>query len=428
MSEPERILSLFSFDWDQAAQRRLAPRFRFEQAGFDLFQFPSSAQLLWFDMLGWVDKLARRYSERVKAGDLHAVVSHDEQFGALAAALLGEKLGLPHSPAQAVATIQHKLLLRQVIQRAAPHANVEFSALDCEYGQMPPQGLRYPLFIKPMKAAFSVLARRIDSYEQLVEHTRFGIFEQWIIRRLTKPFNDVARTLVSMPMDADHMIVEEPIAADQFNLDGYVCDGQVHSLGVVDAIMVPGTQAFLRFAYPSKLAPDIQQHAQRVAAAVLKEAGYTHGFFNMEFFYQASTGRLSVIEINPRAASQLADLYRWVDGNDVAAMALDLFCGRTPSTTPKQTPVAGAAASFVFRSFGEPPPPAASEEAKAWLKQAYPDARLMEFRKSHNNLKRDLKWLGSLRYAVLDMHAPTEQELHRSYSEICERLGWPCVL
>ena len=37
----------------------------------------------------------------------------------------------------------------------------------------------------------SVLARRVDSFEELHRHTRFGVFERAIIERLVRPFADV---------------------------------------------------------------------------------------------------------------------------------------------------------------------------------------------------------------------------------------------
>lgn len=423
-----RVLSLFSYDWDQSAQSRLAAQYQFEHAGFDIFSFPSSAQLLWFDVERWIERLERKYRGAVAAGKLQAVVSHNEQFGALAAAMLGERLGLAHSPPKAIVQIQHKLLLRQIIERVAPQANVKFAPLECEYGDLPPQGLDYPLFIKPMKAAFSVLARRIESYEELVAHTRFGFFEQWIIRRLTRPFNDAARRLVDMPVDADHMIIEEPIRAAQFNLDGYMLHGQMRVLGVIDEVMYPGTQAFLRFAYPSKLPVDIQTRAAGIVQDVLAAAGFTHGFFNLEFFYDEATDRLSIIEINPRLASQLADLYYWVDGLDVHAMALALFCGDDPADLPRAPSRAGAAASFVFRSFGEAVPPRADADAVQWMQSTFADARVLQFQKAHNNIERDMKWLGSFRYAVMDMHGPNESALHAQLAQVCARFGWPYVI
>ena len=38
--------------------------------------------------------------------------------------------------------------------------------------------------------------------------------------------------------------------------------------------------------------------------------------FNIEMMYDAATDRIGIIEINPRMASQFADLYEKVDGTN----------------------------------------------------------------------------------------------------------------
>lgn len=418
------ILTLFSYDWDLNAIARLGEKYDFETAGFDLFSFPDNRRLLYFDIQAWVEKLALRYKDR----PLAAVLSHNEQFGALAAALLAERLGLPGSSADSVLRCQHKLAVRETLQRVAPQANLQFQLLDCEYGEMPPDDLQYPLFVKPIKAAFSVLARRIESRAELIAHTRFGWFELWIIKRLVKPFDDVAQRRRIHPVHAHHMIVEAPIRAEQFNLDGYAYQGAVQMLGVVDSIMYPGTSAFLRFAYPSRLPAAVQARAHEVARAFLTEVGFTHGFFNMEFFYDETSDRLTVIEFNPRLASQLADLYQRVDGRDVHAMAVALALGRDPASVPLQAPRGGAAASFVIRTFDEHSAPRIPQPAdRQWLEANFEDPIMIHFPKSRSGLKRELKWLGSHRHAVFHLHGADEADLRRNYERVCARMGWAAV-
>ncbi len=415
------ILTLFSYDWDQWATDRLGATYRFETAGFDLFSFPDNRRLVYFDIQAWVDRLARRFRDRKLSG----IVSNHEQFGALAAALLSEKMGLPGTKPEAILRCQHKLVVREVLDRVAPQANLRYYLLPCEYGELPPDNLEYPLFVKPIKAAFSVLAKRIESREELIAHTRFGFFELWIIKRLVKPFNDVAQRRIQAT-HAHHMIVEEPIRADQFNLDGYVYRGQCEMFGVVDSIMYPGTQAFMRFAYPSKLPPDVQQRALEVAAAFLKEIEFEHGMFNMEFFYDAQHDRLTVIEFNPRLASQLADLYHRVDGRDVHAMNMALANGEDPKSIPLRPPLGGAAASFVIRTFeGDAELRTPTPAELAWLKSNFDEAIMIHFAKSGSGLKRELKWLGSHRHAVFHLHGDDEADLQRRYRKVCAHFGWP---
>jgi hypothetical protein len=416
-----RVLLLFDYDWDAAGFARSAPAYRFERDGFDLFSFPSYLRLANFDLDRFVDSLCARHGE-----GLGGVVSNHEQFGALAAAMVARRLGLPGTAPEAIVACQHKLYCRQVLERVAPEANLPYFLLPCEIGGTPPEGLEYPLFVKPIKAAYSVLARRVENRDELARLVDFGPLEAWIIRRLVRPFDAIARRLPGIAVEAHRMIAERPVAAPQYNLDGYVYRGELRPLGVVDELMYPGTQAFLRFAYPSRLPADVQARAIDVAHRFLHAVGFEHGFFNMEFFHEPDTGAIRVIEFNPRLASQLADLYHRVDGVDVHAMNLALACGRDPAALPRATRRDGAAASFVFRVFDDAPPPAQpSAGQRAAFERSFPDAILMGFERRGRALRREYKWLGSHRYGVMNFGAADEAALYERYVEASSTLGWP---
>jgi len=426
---PQRTLLLFNHDWDAVGHARVLQgrHQQTDEDGFDLFSFPSNARLAFFDMERFVNRLARRASVR----GWTAVVSHHEQFGALAAALLAERMGWPGTPVQAILACQHKFHARQVLQQVAPEANVPFQLLDAAYGDPVPAGLSYPLFVKPVKAAFSVLAREVSSQAELQEHTRFGIWELWVIRHLVEPFERLARQRLSRPgappvSSAHRMLLEQPVHAEQFNLDGYVFEGRLQPVGVVDAIMYPGTQAFMRHQLPTRLPQTVQDRAAEVARRFLAAVGFTHGLFNMEFFYDQASDRLSVIEFNPRMASQYSDLYLRVLGIDLHAVGLALAHGQDPASLPRAVPQAGAAASFVYRLFDPrgsvAMPDAGQREAFA---REFPDGLLFRYPKSSGSVARDHKWLGSWRYGIVHLGGRDEADLRQRCERASARLGWP---
>ncbi len=420
-----RVGLLFNFDWDQLAHARHAGAYRFDSAGFDLFSFPSNLRLAGFDLQRFADAQARRGRRRGWAG----VLSQHEQFGALAAALVAERLGLPGPRPEAIIAAQHKLHARRVLQQVAPEANLGFAELQAEYGGEIPPDLRYPAYVKPVKAAFSVLARRVASRDELVSHTRFAPFERWIIRRLVEPFDRIARARLPQAGSAHRMLLEDPLppATPQYNLDGWVRRGRAQALGVVDAVMVPGTQAFLRWQLPSALPAAVQARALDVAQRFLAAIGFDHGFFNMEFFHDPATDRLTVIEFNPRLASQFGDLYRRVQGRDPHRMALALALGQDPAGLPREAPRAGAAASLVYRWFdpARPPPPPPTPARRAALAAACPDALLFALPKKGSGLARDYKWLGSHRYGILHLDGRDATELRARAEHASALLGWP---
>jgi hypothetical protein len=222
------------------------------------------------------------------------------------------------------------------------------------------------------------------------------------------------------------MLIEQPVDASQHNLDGYVFNGEVRAIGVADALMYPGTQAFQRFQRPSALSPQVQRRALDIAARFLGAIGFDHGFFNMEFFHDAASGALKVIEFNPRLASQLADLYRRVDGIDAHAGSLALAAGRDPADVMRCEPRAGAAASFVFRVFDAARVPAAPSRARRReFARRFPDGWLLAMPKTGSALARDFKWLGSHRYGVMHLGGADPHDLHERLRAACAVLGWP---
>jgi hypothetical protein len=423
MTAPARAGWLFAYEWDRLALQRLGAQ-RFDHAGFDLFAFPSNAALIGFDL----ERFARRQAERGRRAGWRGVLSHHEQFGALAAALVAERLGLPGATPESILAAQHKLHARRVLQQVAPEANLAFAPLQADYGDPVPEGLRYPCFVKPVKAAFSVLARNVASRDELQAHTRFGWRELWVIRRLVEPFERICRQRLPQAGSAHRMLLEEPVPPHtaQYNLDGWVQDGRVRALGVVDAVMVPGTQAFMRWEVPSRLPQAVQQQALDVAQRFLQAIGYRHGFFNLEFFHDAASGRLSVIECNPRLASQFGDLYRRVLGVDAHAMAAALACGEDPLALPRAAPSAGAAASLVYRALrpdAVPPPPDAA--ARADFARLHADGLLFSFPKRGHALQRDFKWTGSHRYGIVHLGARNRERLREQAERASALLGWP---
>jgi hypothetical protein len=356
------------------------------------------------------------------------VLSQQEHFGALAASLVAEQLGLPGTPPESILAAQHKLHARRVLQQVAPEANLPFAGLDAAYGDDMPHGLCYPAFVKPVKAAFSVLAREVAHRAALQAHTRFGGRELWIIRRLVEPFDRLCRSRLPEAGTAHRMLLEEPVPGRvaQYNLDGWVDNGHVHPLGVVDAVMYPGTQAFMRWEYPSRLPEPVQERALGVARRFLHAIGYRHGMFNLEFFHDEVTDRLSVIECNPRLASQFGDLYRRVRGLDPHAMAVALALGRDALSAPRCEASANVAASLVYRAFDAASvPPAPNARQTAALVRAFPDALMFSFPKAGSALARDFKWTGSHHYGFVHLGAVDRHQLRERAERASALLGWP---
>ncbi len=68
--------------------------------------------------------------------------------------------GLPHTPLEAVLAAQHKYYARQAFERELPECNTRFGLVGRDFRRTRELPLAFPFYIKPVKAAFSVLARR----------------------------------------------------------------------------------------------------------------------------------------------------------------------------------------------------------------------------------------------------------------------------
>lgn len=416
----KKILILFAKDWDQIAlqAQQYADQYQFFFEGFDLFRFPENARLLSFNAIRYIAKLERKYR---KSG-LDGIVSNHEQFGALIAAVLAQRLGLPGNDPLAIIACQHKYYGRLVQQQIAPDAVPRFSYIPYPFDPQSPIQLDYPFFIKPIKATYSVLARQIKNAEELKQHLRFNFFEEFLIRKLVKPFADIMPLFTPMGVDANGLLVEEVMHGEQLNIDGYCIRGEVHFLGVIDEVMYPDTQAFMRFEYPSRLPNAIQTRAKEISRQVLEGLNYHHGFFNIEFVYDQKVDQLKIIEINPRMASQLANLYERVDGCRPYSMLFSLAVGEAPKLVRGEG-LFRSAASFIFRRFQKPLKqriPSKAELARALA--PYPDAKMMLYYKKGSSLDREIKWLGSYRYAVLNLGGLSRGDLFDRFNQVCKKL------
>ena len=405
-----RVLVLFPDEWDREAMRAAASEVEFFVEGFDLFRFPGNARLFTYNPFTTADRLIRRY----RSEGIDAVVTTDEPFGPTLAALVAEGLGLPHTPLSAVLTAQHKYYARQAFGRALPEANVAFGLIGRHFRRDQALPLPFPFYVKPVKAAFSVLARRVDSFEQLDRHTTFGWFEQAIIERLVRPFADVMRSRSTMSADPFSMIAEEVVDGIQVTANGFVREGEITMLGVVDSVMYPGTDQFQRFEYPSRLPPDRQAAVETVAVKALRAIGFSHGLFNVEARVCPSSGHVKLIEVNPRMAGQFDDLFERVDGTSLFQVLLALESGDAP-VFRRRAGRDATAASFVWRDLN-------GKGLSRWptrgeiegLASRHADARVMVYPKRGADLARERKWLGSYRYVVANLGGACVEELVES--------------
>lgn len=417
----KKILVLFPNEWDREELGRYGDRYRFLFAGFDLFRFPENARLMWFDARRFVDRIVARY----RGAGLDGVVSNEEQFGAMIAAIVAERLGLPTANPRAIMVAQHKYYSRLAQARVAPEATPRFGVFPYTVRRPEEIDFEFPFFVKPVKATFSVLARRVERFEDVRELLTFGRLEHRILRKLVQPLNDLGAEYGGFEVDAHHMIAEEILSGPQVTVEGIAHRGGVTILGLVDAVMYPGTIAFERFEYPSSLPEGVQARMAALAERLIRAFGLDHGVFNVELFYDAARDRIRILEVNPRVAYQFADLREKVDGYHTYDAVLALATGEAPPPVLQGRGRHRHAASFVLRTFERRRLKAFPDRARIEaLQRRYDDARFMIYIKTGAQLEREMKWLGSYRYAICNLGAPDQPQLFARYHRVKDELAF----
>lgn len=429
--KPLRVLILFPGDWDEHALAELeaSRQVTIHREGFDVRRFPQCLRAIWFDPHRFLDRICRRYRGRIDA-----VWSNDEQLGCLLAAMVADRLGLPGTSPEVVVRAQHKLLMRQTLARELPSATVAAAALPLRLSDarlrdanaidaaVTRAGLAWPLFCKPIKGTFSVLANRAGSASELAAQMRLTPTDRFTLGRLIRPFDALAASVTELPCASDCLLLEEPMRGQQVNVDGYAYNGAIHVLGVVDEWAYPrvaGGHHFMGFTYPTRLQREVRTRVIDVAVAAMRTIGFKHGQFNVELFV-LDDGSVRVIEINPRAAAQFTTFYRDVDGRCPAQEGMWLAAGRDPADLPRQQPFARVAASIVWRRFDGRGIPKASPAGRQWLATNHPRARLWLDANNRSAVQRQYRWLRSYRYAVLNCSGRNFNEL-QSLGDDCGR-------
>lgn len=358
-----------------------------------------------------------------RANEIAAIASTDDYPGSLLAAIIADELGLPGMTPTANLLCQHKFLSRQIQAKAVPEAVPEFHLIDVDASATARPPLPLPFFVKPVKSFFSVGAQRVDNLPQLREAQR-----HWAERiAFFRPFDELLRRYLEPPWGKGWLLTEGLLEGKQVTLDGFVWRGEVHTIGVVDSIMFPGTIAFERFEYPSALPTAVQARMVAIAGRVLPALGVDHGQFNIEFIYNPERDSVHIVEINPRMSSQFADIFEKVDGINSYSILLDLAFGRRPTIRRRQGRHR-AAFSCVLRRFSNAflrraPLP----DQIAALEAQYPDLRIEILATEGLKLSQQMQDTCSYRYGVINIGASSREEALAIFDECQRRLTFDFV-
>lgn len=345
-------------------------------------------------VLGLDDINLRTLSELPDAGDLrfHGLLDHDELLdmetldlpGQLAAAertleefdgsvdaivgywdfpvssmvpILCERFGLPGPRLEGVVRAEHKYWSRQVqaevIDDHPAFALVPLPEDGDHEPPKPPEGVPFPMWLKPVKGVSSQLAYKVEDEAQFDRAVR-EIADH--IDEFSEPFDEVLDR-VDLPPELAEVggracVAEEAVTGRQFTVEGYCVDDVPVVYGVVESVLYPGRPNFQRYEYPANLPQQVQDRMVDDSEQVMARMGIGSGTFNIEYFWDPKADRVRLLEVNPRHSQAHAELFELVDGAPHHQVAIQIALGQEPRMPRREGAHAVAGKVFV-RVFAE---------------------------------------------------------------------------
>ncbi len=303
------------------------------------------------------------YGEEIRPHELLASAQHHlESFDGRIDAIIGfwdfpvstmmpilrARFGLPGAPVEEVVKCEHKYWSR-LIQQQVIDEYPRFGLVDPEHDQHPPDGVTYPLWVKPVKSFASMLAFGVNDQAEFHGALAQIRADTWV----REPF-EALLDYVDLPPEIAAVggqlcLAEEAITGQQVTLEGYRYQGEVHIYGVVDSVRYENSPSFLRYQYPSSLPTEVSLRMAEIARKVITATGMDGMPFNIEFFWEPDGDVIKLLEINPRHSQSHAELFEQVDGVSSHQVMLRLALGRDPDLPRRQGPHPVAAKWFVRR-------------------------------------------------------------------------------
>jgi hypothetical protein len=297
-----------------------------------------------------IEDLLAEARQELDAGPVAGITTFWDFPSSCLAPILAEEHGLPTQGLRATVSFEHKYWSRRIQERVAPDDTPAFAAVDVfDEAVLDGPPLDYPFWLKPVKSYSGHLGFRVSDdgdYRHAVEQLRAGI------RRLGEPFQDVLDRVDDVPDEVAAVggtgaVAEQIVDGHQCTLEGHVHDGEIEIHGIFDIHRAEDGSTFTHYTYPSRLPRDARAQMREIANDLVKEVGYDHAAFNIEFFVDEPAGRAWILEVNPRISQEHSHLMDWVDDATNLQVMAQTALGRRPTLEPREGPATVAGKYFV---------------------------------------------------------------------------------
>lgn len=286
-------------------------------------------------------------------GSIDAIVGYWDFPVSTLVPILSERYGTRSTSLESVVKCEHKYWSR-LEQQKVVEEHPRFGRVDLEARDpRPPEGVRFPMWLKPALSYSSELAFGVKNEEEFraaVEEIREGV------GRVGRPFQYILDQLELPPemegIGGQVCLAEEALSGIQVAVEGYVHHGEVTVYGALDSINYPDSSSFLRHQYPSTLPEPVVRRLHDVSERVIRRIGMDSATFSIEYFYDPRTDAINLLEINPRHSQSHAELFEYVDGVPNHHCMISLALGKDPSL-PDGAGRYKSAAKWYYRWFAD---------------------------------------------------------------------------
>jgi|GEM_PF-1065988 len=250
----------------------------------------------------------------------------------LVAAIVCEKLNLFGPSFESVVQCFHKFYTRKIDSYPPGYGVVQWdSEGKVVIDEQVLSKLKFPLFVKPVCSSYGMFCGKINTPELLSEissNLAKGYQPWWqMYQILFQEFIDGIKYPLATTSQVP-LLVEEMVSGQPLTCDGFVYQGQVYFVGLVDTLEAEDGSVDC-YAFPAQVSCKQQQNIYDRVTNFIQDSGLDNSFFSAEFWLQGQDTPI-LIEINARMSATFGFLYQQSLNFNLPKAALILAQGICP--------------------------------------------------------------------------------------------------
>ncbi len=373
------------------------------------------------DLMARAEKQVREFE-----GSVDGLIAYWDFPSTTMAPVLRSKLGLAGPRFESVLRCEHKYWSRLIQRDVVPELVPRFCAFDpFAHNALEQIELNFPFWVKPVQAHSSYLGFKIENdgdFHAAIKTIRARL------HRFADPF-DYLLQYAELPseiamIEGYHCVAEEIISAErQCTLEGYVRHGEPHVYGVVDSLRAGDSPSFTRYQYPSQLPEDLQQRMIEKGCRIMRGIGLDNSAFNIEFYHDPESDRLTLLEVNPRISKSHCPLFYLVEGASHQEVQVRLATGEEIDY-PCGAGKFSIAAKFMLRRFENARVVAVPDREQIDRVRDEVPGTMIRLAVDEGDVLSEMEDQDSYsyEYAVVFIGGDSQEELERKYEEVVDRL------